>query len=196
MTSPYRPVVRFAGLRGERHVQTRNWEVDSVLPADPEAPSHAYAELTAISGPQRRARVGVDALAVKRGIEADHVTVYRWVQRFTPLLADAARPCRHLVGDRWQVDDTYVKVAGRWRYSYRAVDQFGQIIDVVVPARRHAGAARRLFQQAIKITKVQPTEIVTDKATMYPAVLEELLPAAWHCTDRYATTELKLITAG
>jgi IS6 family transposase len=113
------------------------------------------------------------------------------VQRFTPLLADAARPCRHLVGDRWQVDETYVKVAGRWRYVYRAIDQFGQIIDVFVSARRDAGAARRFLQQAIKITKVQPVEIVTDKAATYPAVLEELLPAGWHRTDRYANNRVE-----
>ena len=67
----------------------------------------------------------VEELLTERGIEADHVTVYRWVQRFTPLLAEAARPCRHAVGDRWQVDETYVKVAGRWRNVYRAVHQFG-----------------------------------------------------------------------
>ena len=48
----------------------------------------------------------VEELLVERGVEVDHVTVYRWVQRFTPLLADAARPCRHLVGDRWFVDET------------------------------------------------------------------------------------------
>jgi IS6 family transposase len=74
----------------------------------------------------------VEELLVERGIAVDHVTVYQWVQRFTPLLADAARPCRHLVGDRWFVDETYVKVAGQWRYVYRAVDQFGQVIDVFV----------------------------------------------------------------
>src|SRR4030095_3921489 len=54
----------------------------------------------------------VEELLTERGIKGDHVTVYRWVQRFTPLLADAARPCRHAVGDRWWVDETYVKVAG------------------------------------------------------------------------------------
>ena len=64
----------------------------------------------------------VEELLAKRGIEVDHITVYRWVQRFTLLLADAARPCRHAVGDRWYVDETSVKVAGRWRYVYRAVD--------------------------------------------------------------------------
>ena len=66
----------------------------------------------------------VEELLSERGVEVDHVTVYRWVLRFAPLLAEAARPCRH-AGDRWQVDETYVKVAGQWRYVYRAIDQFG-----------------------------------------------------------------------
>jgi transposase, IS6 family len=56
----------------------------------------------------------VEELLTERGVQVDHVTIYRWVQRFTPLLADAARPCRHLVGDRWQVDEPSVKVAGQW----------------------------------------------------------------------------------
>jgi transposase-like protein len=133
----------------------------------------------------------VEELLAERGVEVDHVTVYRWVLRFTPLLADAARPCRHAVGDRWQVDETYTKVAGRWRYVYRAIDQFGQVIDVFVSGRRDATAARRFFQQAIKTTKVVPGEVVTDKAPTYPAVLEELLPAAWHRTDRYANNDIE-----
>jgi transposase-like protein len=78
----------------------------------------------------------VEELLAERGIVVDHVTVYRWVQRFTPLLVDAARPCRHAPGDRWFVDETYVKVAGRWVYLYRAIDQFGQVIDVLVSVKR------------------------------------------------------------
>ncbi len=76
------------------------------------------------------------------------MTIYRWVQRFTPL-ADAAGPCRRAVGDRWFVDETYVKVAGKWRYVYRAVDQYGQIIDVYVSARRDFRAARRFFTRTL-----------------------------------------------
>ena len=83
----------------------------------------------------------VEELLAERGVEVDHVTVYRWVQRFTPLFADAARPLRHVAGDRWFVDETYVKVSGRWRYLYRAVDQYGQVIDVL--AVRAAGHRRR-----------------------------------------------------
>ena len=127
----------------------------------------------------------VEELLTERGVDVDHVTVYRWVLRFTPLLAEAARPCRHAVGDRWFVDETYVKVAGHWRYVYRAIDQFGQVIDVFVSARRDAEAARRFFQQAIGATKITPVEVTTDQAPVYPVVLEELLPAAWHRTDRY-----------
>jgi transposase, IS6 family len=88
----------------------------------------------------------LEELLAERGVEVDHVTIYRWVLRFTPLLADAARPCRHAVGDRWQADETYVKVAGRWRYVYRAIDQFGQVIDVFVTSRRDVRAARRFFE--------------------------------------------------
>src|SRR5215203_4602728 len=133
----------------------------------------------------------LEELLAERGIQVDHVTIYRWVLGFTPLLADAARPCRHRVGGRWQVDETYVRVAGQWRYAYRAVDQFGQVIDVFVAARRDAKAARRFFQRAIGTMRVAPVEVVTDHAPVYPAVLEELLPAAWHRTDRYANNRLE-----
>jgi transposase-like protein len=128
----------------------------------------------------------VEEPLTERGVQVDHVTVYRWVLRFTPLLADAARPCRHAVGNRWQLDETYVRVAGRWRYVYRAVDQFGQVIDVFVSPHRDVKAARRFFEPAVNVTKVAPSEVVTDRVPTYPPVLEELLPAAWHRTDRYA----------
>jgi transposase-like protein len=110
----------------------------------------------------------VEELLVERGVEVDHVTVYRWVQRFTPLLADAARFARHSPGDRWFVDETYVKVNGVWRYVYRAVDQYGQVIDVLVSARRDADAARRFFRRALSTLKVKPSEVVTDAAAVYP----------------------------
>jgi transposase-like protein len=133
----------------------------------------------------------VEELLAERGVQVDHVTVYRWVQRFTRLLAEAARPCRHAVGDRWLVDETYVRVAGRWRYVYRAIDQFGQVIDVFVSSHRDAKAARRFFERAIATTKVTPVEVVSDKAATYPIALDELLPAAWHRSDQYANNHLE-----
>jgi IS6 family transposase len=93
-----------------------------------------------------------------------------------PLLAEAARRCRHRIGDRWQVDETYVRVAGRWRYVYRTVDQSGQVIDVFVSARRDAKAAHRFFGRAIGTTAIIPIEVVTDQAAPYPAVLGRAAP--------------------
>src|SRR6202049_4819034 len=117
----------------------------------------------------------VEELLAERGIEVDHVTVYRWVQRFTPQLTEAARPCRHAVGDRWFVDETYVKVAGRGRYVYRAIDQYGQIIDVHVSARRDTRAARRFFATALG-AHGEPTEVVTDRAWTLLAAVGGWLP--------------------
>jgi transposase-like protein len=93
----------------------------------------------------------VEELILERGVEADHVTVFRWVQRFTPLLADAARFCRHAPGDRWFTDETYVKVNGVWRYVYRAVDQQGQVIDVLVSALQVPRISSVPFRRHVRI---------------------------------------------
>jgi transposase, IS6 family len=132
----------------------------------------------------------VEELLAERGIQADHVTIYRWVQRFTPLLIDAARPCRHVPGDRWFMDETYVKVAGRWVYLYRAIDQYGQVIDVLVSEKRDLAAARRFFIRALRHGS-QPAEVTTDRAPAYPRVLEELAPTGCHITEQYANNPVE-----
>ena len=126
----------------------------------------------------------LEELLAERGIEVDHVTLYRWVQRFTPLLIDAARPCRHAAGDRWFVDETYVKVNGVWRYVYRAVDQHGQVIDVYVSQRRDIASARRFFDTALT-AHGEPSEVITDSAPALANVIEDLIPAALHNTGQY-----------
>ncbi len=115
--------------------------------------------------------------------------VLRWVQQFTPLLVDAARPCRHVPGDRWFVDDTYLKVAGGWIFLYRAIDQFGQVIDVLVAENRDLAATRRFFIQALDHSP-RPAAVSTDRAPAYSRVLDELLPSAGHVTELYATDEI------
>jgi transposase, IS6 family len=132
----------------------------------------------------------IEELLAGRGIEVDHVTVYRWVQRFTPLFADAARPLRHAAGDRWFVDETYVKVAGRWRYLYRAVDQYGQVIDVMLAEQRETAAARRFFTRALRYGPT-PVEVTTDQAGPYRRVLDELVPTAAHVTEQYANNRIE-----
>src|SRR4051794_11202195 len=132
----------------------------------------------------------VEELLAERGIEVDHVTVYRWLQRFIPLLADAARPCRHVVGDRWYVDETYVQVADRWRYVYRAIDQYGQIVDVYVSPRRDTPAARQFFTRALR-EHGEPAEVVTDRAWTLVTVVDELMAGALHNTEQYANNRIE-----
>ena len=132
----------------------------------------------------------VEELLAERGITVDHVTVFRWVQRFTPLLIDAARPCRHAPGDRWFVDETYAKIAGRWIYLYRAIDQFGQVIDVLVSEKRDLAATRRFFTRALDHAP-SPIEVTTDRAAAYPRVLDELVPAACHVTEQYGNNSIE-----
>jgi transposase-like protein len=96
----------------------------------------------------------VEELLVERGVDVDHVTVFRWVQRFVPLLADAARFARRSPRDRWFVDETYVKVNGVWRYVYRAIDQDGQVIDVLVSTLCRAKTRRPVFELAFLYQRI------------------------------------------
>ena len=112
------------------------------------------------------------------------------MQRFTPLLIDAARPCLHAVGSRWFVDETYVKVAGVWRYVYRAIDEHGQVIDVLVSNRRDIAAAHRFFAGAV-LAHGTPKEVVTDRAAALTNVIAELIPDAVHNTGQYANNRIE-----
>ena len=120
----------------------------------------------------------VEELLAERGVEVDYVTVYRWVQR-SPRCSPTppARPRRHATGDRWFVDETYVKVAGTWRYLYWAVDQFGQVIDVLLSEQRDTTAARRFFRQALRHGPT-PVEVTTDKAGPIPAGARRTRPGS------------------
>ena len=88
-------------------------------------------------------------------------SVYRWVQRFTPEFIEAARPCRHAPGDRWFVGETYLKVAGTWTYLYRAVDQDGQVVDVLPSARRDLAAAQRFSLTRCVSARFRHTNMIT-----------------------------------
>jgi len=137
----------------------------------------------------------VEELLAERGVTVDHVTVYRWVQRFAPEFIEAARPCRHAPGDRWFVDETYVKVAGQWTYLYRAVDQHGQVIDVLVSARRDLAAARRFFARALRGGTV-PVEVTTDRAPVYPECSTSWSPRRCTSSSSMRTTRSRPITDG
>jgi IS6 family transposase len=100
-----------------------------------------------------------------------------------------------VVVDRWQVDETYVKVAGQWRYVFRTIDQFGQVIDVFVSHARCEGCPP-VLGAALGATRIAPVEVVIDQAATYPVVLEELLPTPGIAPIGMPTTGSSAITAG
>jgi len=123
-------------------------------------------------------------LLVEQGVHVDPSSVYEWVQQFTPLYKDAARPHRHRVGTRWAVDETYIRLAGRWVYAYRAIDEHGQVIDVYLSETRATVAATAFVAQAIARTDVRPRRVTTDKAAAYPPALRTIVPEAERITGK------------
>ena len=118
----------------------------------------------------------VQDMLAERGITVDASTVHRWVRKFGPEIRKRAQ-ARHRSwrGLQWHVDETYVRVGGRWRYLWRAVDQFGQLIDFRLTARRDAKAARAFLRQARETVRCyQPLTIITDKAHSYAKVIDEI----------------------
>ena len=114
----------------------------------------------------------VEELLSERGLEADHTTIWRWVQRYGPELEERLRCHRKSTNKSWRVDETYVRVKGRWCYLYRAIDSSGATIDFVLSILRDAAAAKRLFRKALTDpSHPQPRVINTDQARLYGAAM-------------------------
>jgi len=102
-------------------------------------------------------------IMAERGIEIDHATLNRWVVRYAPQIADQAQKRKRPTLGSWRVDETYIKVKGKWTYLYRAVDRDGQTLEFMLSERRNLGAARRFFKKAIASNGV-PHKVVIDKS--------------------------------
>ena len=114
----------------------------------------------------------VEELLEERGLETDHTTVWRWVQRYAPELDQRMRCHLKPTNKSWRVDETYVKVKGTWRYLYRAIDSAGATIDFLLSSRRDADAAKRLFRKALRDpSHPQPRVINTDLAPIYASAI-------------------------
>ena len=99
----------------------------------------------------------------ERGVKVDHATLNRWVVRFAPLIAARAQARKRPTATSWRMDETYIKVKGKWTYLYRAVDRDGQTLDFLLSERRNLSAARRFFKRAIAVNGV-PDRVVIDKS--------------------------------
>ena len=117
----------------------------------------------------------VEELLAERGLHADHVTIWRWVQRYAPELQRSLR--RHLkpTNDSWRMDETYVRVKGKWRYLYRAVDSTGATLDFLLSAKQDTAAAKRFLAKALGgANHPAPRVINTDGHAAYPLAVAQL----------------------
>ena len=117
----------------------------------------------------------MEELLAERGLHADHVTVWRWVQRYAPEIQRRLRPQLRPTNDSWRVDETYIRLKGKWVYLYRAVDSNGATIDFLLSAKRDAAAAERFLAKALGgENHPAPRVINTDKHSVYPPAIVEL----------------------
>lgn len=105
----------------------------------------------------------LEEILAERGVAVDHATLNRWVVKFSPLIAARAQAGKRATAKSWRMDETYIKVKGKWTYLYRAVDRDGQTLDFMLSERRDLAAARRFFRRAIDRNGV-PDRVVIDKS--------------------------------
>ena len=128
----------------------------------------------------RLSAADVRDLLAERGVDVSARTVLHWVQKFGPLLARAGRRAATRLGQRWWCDETYVRVGGKWAYLYRAIDEAGQVVDVLLRARRDLDSARAFFVLATFRRRAKPDEAITDKHPAYVRAVREEVPGAMH----------------
>ena len=129
----------------------------------------------------------VAELLLQRGFEVTHETVRDWEFRFAPLLSEQLRARRRgRVGVSWYLDETYVKVAGRWCYLYRAIDRDGALIDSMLSERRNKDAARRFLRRLVEVAERRPLRVTTDQHPAYRRAIRWILGRkAQHRTAQY-----------
>ncbi len=116
----------------------------------------------------------IEELLKERGVNVDHATIQRWVVKYSPELESVFRQKhKERTGSSWRMDETYVKVKGKWRYLYRAVDKEGNTIDFLLSKKRDKKAALRFFKKAIGSSGF-PSKITIDKSGANIAALNEL----------------------
>ncbi|MFJ9360743.1 IS6 family transposase [Streptomyces mirabilis] len=122
----------------------------------------------------------VEELMLERGVVVSYETIRRWCAKFGPAYANGLRRRRPRPGDKWHLDEVFIKVSGGLKYLWRAVDQDGNVLDILVQNRRDKAAARRFFRRLLKKTSVVPRVVFTDKLRSYGAAHREVMPSVEH----------------
>ena len=134
----------------------------------------------------------VEDLLAERGVSVTYESIRQWCLTFGLDYARRLRRRRGRMGDTWHLDEVFVKIQGRQQYLWRAVDEDGDVIDILVQSRRHRRAAIRFFRKLLKGQGCVPRRLITDKLRSYPAACRTVMPSVVHCTDRYANNRAEV----
>ena len=127
----------------------------------------------------------VEEMMAKRGVVLTYETVREWCLKFGGAYAKRMRSRSPRPGDRWHLDEVFLRIAGRLQYLWRAVDQDGEVLDILVQPRRDKQAAKKFFRKLLKGLQYVPRAIITDRLGSYAAAKKELLPSVEHCQERW-----------
>jgi putative transposase len=127
----------------------------------------------------------VEELMSSRGVSLTYETVREWCLKFGQTYANGLRRKSPRSGDRWHLDEVFLKINGRAHYLWRAVDQDGDVLDILVQSRRNKKAAKKFFRRLLKGLRYVPRVIITDKLKSYSAAKAEVMPSVEHLQQRY-----------
>jgi putative transposase len=127
----------------------------------------------------------VEELMLARGVVVSYETIRRWCAKFGQAYANQLRRRRPHPDDKWHLDAMFVRINGKLRYLWRAVDQHGNVLDILVQSRRNAVAAKKFFRRLLEGLRYVPRVIVTDKLASYRVAHRELMPSVQHRRSKY-----------
>src|SRR5580698_10202790 len=129
----------------------------------------------------------VELILAERGVVVSYESIRRWCLKFAASFADKLRRRRPRPGDKWYMDEVFIRIRGELHYLWRAVDQDGIVLDVLVQRRRDAGAAKRFFKRLLKGLQYAPRVLVTDKLGSYGVAKREISPDVEQCATLTVT---------
>jgi putative transposase len=128
----------------------------------------------------------IEEIMAKRGIAVTYETIRVWSQKFGGAYAKRLRSRSSRPGDRWHLDEVYLSINGEWQYLWRAVDQDGEVLDILVQSRRNKRAAKKFFRKLLKGLQYVPRTVITDKLGSYASAMEEVMPHIEHIKDKHS----------
>lgn len=137
-------------------------------------------------------RRDIEDLLAERGITVSYETIRQWCATFGPHYARRIKKSSGPRGDCWFLDEVTVSIQGQRRYLWRAVDQDGDLIDILVQKRKDTGAAKRFFIKLLKSQGELPHQLTTDRLGSCPAAKRQIMPSVPHCRDRYANNRTEV----